>query len=293
MPYRYVPSPMAMAAVLYPLDEVPGATGGYGTRKLSSIYAGPILRVRRDGGSPGTQDIGAVGALLDTASMLTFVGSNNGYLDLWYDQTGNGRDIPAVARPLLVSAGSLITTLGGQPSIQFDGTDDHLQSGVLMSAFLTTAAGTVACVFQASAINTDSAPASAFDNDAVWCNDDDQVGLHLRQTGPTAQAINQDAGPLDTSSITIALDTPYVHVWQHGSVEVRSFLNNNTAQDVQTSGNTTALNTVLTVGRNYNATAYYAGVMTQLILHNTELSGANIDLLGAAMAQPYTGLTWS
>lgn len=279
--------------VMYPLDVVTGATGGWATRKVSSSYAGSCLRIRRSSDN-SEQDIGFVGAELDTASLLTFVGANNGFIVTWYDQSGNGRNIvqpTATNQPQLVSSGSVITTLGGQPSIDFDGVDNFMFSGVLISAFLTTSAGTVACIFRADVINT--ANGTAYDNDTVWCNDDEQVGIALHSTGPKVQAMNQDTGALDVSEITIAEDTNYVHVWQHGSSQVRSFLNNNTGQDAKSTGNTTALNTSLTIGKNYNETAYFDGNMVQLICYNTELSTTDIDSLGAAMAFHYTGLTWT
>lgn len=295
MPYVMVPSWLTTMAVLYPLDEVTGALGGWATRKIRAAYAGSCLRVRRSS-DDAEQDIGFVGALLDTTSLLSFVGANDGFVVTWYDQSGAGagRDFAnatKTAQPKIVSSGSLITTLGGQPSIDFDGSSDVLKTTSLASAFLTTSAGTVLAVFQADAINTSNA--NAYDNDAVWCNDDGQVGVGLHSTGPKTQAFNQDAGALDDSEITIATGTAYVHVWQHDSGNVESYLNNNTAQDVTTSGNTTALNTTLVIGANYAEVAFFDGQMTMLIAYNTALSDADIDLVGAAMAAPYSGLTWS
>lgn len=68
------------------LDLYP-ATAGYFLFKLKSD-ATRAIRVRRS--SDNTElDIGFDGVDLDTASLLSFVGSGNGFITIWYDQMGN------------------------------------------------------------------------------------------------------------------------------------------------------------------------------------------------------------
>lgn len=79
------PSPIAY---LDGLAVVPRAA--YGIKKLIST-ATQCLRVRRDS-DDAEMDIGFVGDALDTTTMDTFLGSNNGYVVTWYDQMGSGED---------------------------------------------------------------------------------------------------------------------------------------------------------------------------------------------------------
>ena len=72
------------------LDTYP-ATAAYSLRKLRTSYSGSCIRVRRSSDN-AEQDIGFVGNDLDTASLLSFVGANNGFVTTWYDQSGNSRD---------------------------------------------------------------------------------------------------------------------------------------------------------------------------------------------------------
>lgn len=91
---------------LLPLDNLTTAAA-YSTRKLRTAYAGSALRVRRSSDNT-EQDIGFSGGDLDTAAMLTFVGANNGFITVWYDQSGNARNmvqVTAANQPRIVDAG--------------------------------------------------------------------------------------------------------------------------------------------------------------------------------------------
>jgi hypothetical protein len=72
-------------------------------------------------------DIGFIGEVLDVATLLAFVGSADGEIVIWYDQSGNGRHAVSTAgrRPRIVSNGA-IETQNGKPEIRFDGVDDYL-----------------------------------------------------------------------------------------------------------------------------------------------------------------------
>ncbi|QNN24857.1 PEP-CTERM sorting domain-containing protein [Planctomycetales bacterium ZRK34] len=73
------------------LDDVTGAAAAWSLRQLDDDYAGPAINVKRTSDG-ATQDIGFVGGELDTAALLSFVGSSTGLVTTWYDQSGNGRD---------------------------------------------------------------------------------------------------------------------------------------------------------------------------------------------------------
>lgn len=97
------------------LDAYSGAAAAYSLRKLRIAYTGYSVRVRRSSDNT-SQDIGFdANGNLDTTSLLSFVGAGNGFVSIWYDQSGNATDLsqPASAnQPQIVSSGSLITRSG-------------------------------------------------------------------------------------------------------------------------------------------------------------------------------------
>ena len=106
------------------LDAYPGAAAAYSVRKLRTAYTGSAIRVRRSSDN-AEQDIGFSGGNLDTTSLTSFCGAGNGFVTTWYDQSGGGNNLTqttAAQQPQIVSSGSVITTLGGKPCCQFDGT---------------------------------------------------------------------------------------------------------------------------------------------------------------------------
>jgi hypothetical protein len=101
------------------LDDYSGATVGYSLRKLRSAYSGNCIRVRRSSDNT-EQNIGFVNNILDTASLLTFVGAGNGFVTTWYDQSGNGNNAiqtTAGSQPQIVSSGNLVKTSGNITAI--------------------------------------------------------------------------------------------------------------------------------------------------------------------------------
>jgi hypothetical protein len=274
-----------------PIDDVPGATGGWSTRKLYSAYSGSCLKVRRSSDSTEA-DIGFVGANLDTASLLTFVGANDGFVRTWYDQSGNGRHFnqaTATNQPKIVNAGALITTIGGQPSIDFDGVDNFMITTDPASTFLTVSAGTVLTIFNVDAISTNAA--IAYDDDAMWANVTSQVGAHFNSATPSVRSINQDAGAVDHAANTIATDTSYLHIWCHRAGNIESYISS--TPTTAASGNTSSLGTALRLGRNYDASGqWYDGALAEIICYDTALSSGDIATLAAAMVAPY-GISWS
>jgi hypothetical protein len=109
------------------LDDYPNASAAYSLRKLSSLYTGFCIQVRRSSDNT-TQDIGFVNNVLDTVSLLIFVGANNGYVTIWYDQSGigvNAIQTLALAQPQIVSAG-IINFENSKPVINFNGGSQNL-----------------------------------------------------------------------------------------------------------------------------------------------------------------------
>lgn len=110
------------------LDTYTDAVVGYSLRKLRTGYTGSAIRVRRS--SDNTElNIGFVNDSLDTASLLSFVGSGNGFVTTWYDQSTNSNrnltQISVTSQPQIVSNGNILLEKG-RPTIVFDGENDHL-----------------------------------------------------------------------------------------------------------------------------------------------------------------------
>jgi len=108
------------APISYLLDTYGGASSAYSLRKLSTAYSGSAIRVRRSSDNT-EQNIGFSGADLDTSSLLSFVGANNGFVTTWYDQSGTNNAIQTTAsnQPQIVTSGS-INILNGKTAINFD-----------------------------------------------------------------------------------------------------------------------------------------------------------------------------
>lgn len=106
------------------LDTYSGSIGAYSLRKLRAAYSGYAVRVRRSSDNT-SQDISfnSLGNL-DTTSLTSFVGANDGYVSVWYDQSGNGYDFTQTTsdlQPKLVSSGNIVTGVsGGKPSMLYN-----------------------------------------------------------------------------------------------------------------------------------------------------------------------------
>jgi hypothetical protein len=113
----------------YLIQSGKDAKVAYSLQKISSdsVYSGACINVRRS--SDNTfQDIGFVGGLLDTASLLTFIGAGDGYVKTIYDQSGGGLNASQATlnkQPRIATAGVIsVDPTNGLPAIEFDGVND-------------------------------------------------------------------------------------------------------------------------------------------------------------------------
>ena len=122
------------------LTSTTPAAAAYGMRKLSSAYSGFALQVRRSSDNT-TQNIGfTAGGDLDTASLKTFVGGGNGYVTIWYDQSGNGKNLTQATnaqQPALVASGA-INREQNKPFIRFWGVVATSFNSLNLSTAMTT-----------------------------------------------------------------------------------------------------------------------------------------------------------
>lgn len=114
------------------LDTYANAQAAYSLRRLSSNYTGSAIQVRRSSNND-VLDIGftSTGAL-DTAALLTFCGNGDGFVKIWYDQSGSNRYVQQSstgAQPKIVSSGSVILE-NSKPAVLFDGSNDYLKTPI-------------------------------------------------------------------------------------------------------------------------------------------------------------------
>lgn len=115
------------ASSSYYLDSYGTPVVWYEMVKRFSSYSGDCIRVRRSSDN-AEQNIGFVNDLLDTTSLLSFVGASDGFVTTFYTQVGTADITQSTAnnQPQIVSSGALITR-NGFVSIKYDGTNDNLK----------------------------------------------------------------------------------------------------------------------------------------------------------------------
>jgi hypothetical protein len=110
------------------LDQYPTTGAAFALRKVSSYYGGNCIKVRRSSDNT-EQDIGFVNNVLDTASLKTFVGANNGFVTIWYDQSSGAKNAiqtTAANQPSIITSGVINYNSTNKPTLKFDGSNDAL-----------------------------------------------------------------------------------------------------------------------------------------------------------------------
>ena len=128
---------LASASATLPAANISGVSGAssvFSLRKLVDSYSGSAINVRLTSDST-SMDIGFDGSgNLDTAALLTFVGSGDGFVTRWYDQAefggdqGDGRDSSEAQHPRIVSSGTLVTSDNGKVALDFTGENPSRRS---------------------------------------------------------------------------------------------------------------------------------------------------------------------
>ncbi len=180
------------------------------SRRLLASYSGSLIRVRRSSDNT-EQDIGydTSTGLLDTASLLSFVGAGNGFVSKVYAQSGgSAKDFlqtTASAQLRIVNAGSLITA----------GTNNRAAAEVVSgsSQFMATAAFTaltgssftMSAFFRAAA----NSPAGRLMGGCQTAQNDSGTGgwLSAYLTSPGIKSF--DAGDRASLSVSMPVNLSY------------------------------------------------------------------------------------
>jgi hypothetical protein len=128
------------------------AAGAYSLRRVRSAYTGNAIRVRRSPDNAETNIGLTASGDLDLAALLAHVGSGNGFVTTWYDQSGNGRNATQTdptRQPPIVRNGALITE-NGRPYIDFAG-----DKGLFISNYNASLAFTAAVLKSDTSVFSD------------------------------------------------------------------------------------------------------------------------------------------
>jgi hypothetical protein len=139
----------------YLLDTYSGAEAAYSLRQLKTGVTS-VVKVRRTAGSPATADFTATEITDGTLAAWVGVG-NDGFVDTWFDQSGNGRNqtqSTTTLQPKIVSNGAVLTD-NGNPCLEFT-------TAALYRFTSATFTGHTSCTFIAAYRNTGGKLASAF-----------------------------------------------------------------------------------------------------------------------------------
>jgi len=251
------------------------AAAAYSLRNLSSSYTGNVVVVRRS--SDDAEEIFTAAEVAD-GTLTTWVGAgNDGYVVIWYDQSGNGNDAVqdvAGSQPKIVDGGSLVT--GG---LDFDGVDD----GLFTVSNLTDTFQS-ATIFALTQDNTTSGTASmvrirpngipsAFDG-FVWEKvTNDTYGSNTLIEGANAMLAAADAGQ-GTRTTTENLNTliyqpSQILAYENGTLDAT--LTNVRSGSVPI-GDVTLVDQ-LWIGQNFDDNARpFNGTMSEVIIYFTDQS---------------------
>jgi SPP1 family predicted phage head-tail adaptor len=240
------------------LDLYPNASAAYSLRKLRTAYTGSAIRVRRSSDNT-EQDIGFTGNDLNTTALTTFVGSGNGFVTTWYDQSGNNINVTqtsAAAQPQIVNSGVLVTQ-NSKPSIYFDGVNDVL-NGVALSNYLTSSTFTNICVFNPIALTTNSATIEG--NDVIWMDGTNgYAGVNFKSTNLLFASLWD--GNKREASVSITANTQVLSFAKRAGTNI-SISKNNGVFSNAVAGNIQNISNNLTIARS----SVFSELMAQEII---------------------------
>lgn len=261
------------------LDDYPGAAAAYSLRLLRTAYTGDCIRVRRSSDNT-EQNIGFVNDVIDTASLLAFVGAGNGFVTTWYDQSGGGRNATqstAGNQPRIVNSGT-VDTIAGKPTVVFDGADDYLIPSNSLELFNNVSNGDMFAVTRSNS----TASGNKFLMNYLTPGN---VSRFVLLDGNTANRFSTVARRLDNQSgATIATTgtnhgttsdyilTSYAN-WGEGVVGIRQNGAGEITANLPSSGNTSNTNSLnVFIGTGTPTTQRYDGRISEIVIYNTDQS---------------------
>lgn len=289
------------AATGLPLDGL-SPTGAWSTRKLMTAYAGNCMQVRRSS-DDGIVTVGFSGNELDTAGMLAAMSTaSNAFIVTWYDQSGNGHDVTQSStnkQPQIVSSGTVITTVNGNPSPLFTtGTATQLLTATTMSNFINssayTALGSVNVNNTNGTIHGDTGSGATTDSTATggfWWGGG-AFGGGAAGAVPTVYWGFFSGGYREVSTTAVTFPSVHVTLGRYDSTNLYGYLDGGTAfSSAETNAVGNLTNSGLQIGNN-TQDAFATTHTLEAVVFNSFLSAANCNTIGSAFASR-AGTTWT
>ena len=135
---------------------------------------------------------------------------------------------------------------------------------------------TMVVLFNPIVISTDEATASS--NDAVIAGDNNNFGLFLKQTGPSAVALNFD-GTSDTVSEDIALNQWVMAISTHSTNNLGIAIDTLPITDTTASGATADLSGNILLGRNGDDDEFFNGQIAEIIIYDKPINDFEINTI--------------
>lgn len=262
---------VSAASCSYLLDQYSGAAAAYSLRKLDCDYTGYAIRVRESGGNT-EMDIGfTANGDLDTATLKTFVGANNGFVVTWYDQSGNSRNAiqtTSANQPKIVNSGTILRT-NGKPTVSFGTNTDEW--------YLTLPTGFLYLEDSLSFISVLNVTDFASSNAAVFGPYASfSVGLELLQLGSAGvQSVirldnvirnnNSGAGYRFWNNSTQTLSEIYGN-----TTSISAYNNSASVSLTNTSAVSLGFNGVYSIGAYFSATYNMYGDIQEIIIYSSD-----------------------
>lgn len=277
----------------YPLESSTTAIAAYSLRKLKTGYTGSCIRIQRSLSDAAQTDIGFdANGNLDTATLKAFQGSaGDAFVVVLYDQSGNGKH--AYQTDVTQAPHLVLTAVACKPALYFGGANDWLFVPSSTSYFnnLHAAQGTVNVVFSPgmvadpnniylllgnNAASTLNRGYSLFWDDRTAASRNNNLTV-LTTKGTGGQAVISDNSNDDFPAQTWHTAHSLVDN-TNATAATRSQRYKGTTALAQ---NSTVTNSRVTtdatfdmrIGANTSTatTVYFAGYMTEIIFHNTQI----------------------
>jgi hypothetical protein len=276
-------SNMTLTSSALPLDSLTGIEFALSaSRRLLTTYTGALIRVRRSSDNT-EQDIGYTGAnILDTAALLSFVGSGDGFIRTVYGQSNSRNFVQTTTtfQPRIVVSG-VVQTLGGRPTMVFDGTDDRIEWA---PSSTTLTVNTVNGVCLRSAAGTGTGRLFNLGNsgggDAIIVQHASSGGGSGRTASKGGVGVGTGAWPTDTQQI--------VSITGQDSGNSRFYVNGAQNQAATAWGTGSTTTTQARIGSSVNPVgSYWNGPISEITAFSGSLSNSDRAALEANQAAFY------
>lgn len=260
----------------------------FSLRKINSSYTGACIRVQRSTPDTTQQDIGfGSDGWLDEAALASFVGSGNGTVVTWYDQSGNGWNATnTLNNPRIVNAG-VIDKVSERPAIFFSAVSAGGQTPALNVSNATALAGwrakAFAGIFAVAKANSATFPRTIL---GIHTNSSTTLRISLGSDGTNevisgrrldADSLASSGGQAATTSNKIrsgfiAYEETTATIYDSGILRA----SNTSFQTAGLTSDTSSTN--ILIGRFSAASNAWIGYIQEIIAYNTDQRPSRIGI---------------